>query len=112
MRTYHREHYANLPPSTPPSEDDLDNDGDSFSEEDDPNDPDYLPGSPRSDISTSSGGEMAKAMDEMNAFLMQIHGITPQEATKRRKEQAKELELEAQEVSQTKVVEWQNKGVL
>lgn len=55
---------------------------------------------------------MAKAMDEMNAFLMQIHGITPQEATKRREEQAKKLQLEAQEVSQTKVMEWQNKSVL
>ncbi|KAH8995966.1 hypothetical protein EDB92DRAFT_1844190 [Lactarius akahatsu] len=55
-------------------------------------------------ISTRTGDEMAKAMDDLNAFLMFVRGITPEEATKRREERMEEEELKAQEASQSKVM--------
>ncbi|KAH9033776.1 hypothetical protein EDB85DRAFT_2073737 [Lactarius pseudohatsudake] len=85
MRNYHKEHYINIPAIEP---------------------------SPPTDnyeghyISTRTGDVMAKAMDDLNAFLMFVRGITPEEAAKRREERMEEEELKAQEASRSKVMEW------
>jgi hypothetical protein len=59
-------------------------------------------------MSLRRGDGMAKAMDDLNSFLMAIQGITPQEAAKRREKWLREEELKAQEASRSKVVEWMN----
>ncbi|KAH9022934.1 hypothetical protein EDB84DRAFT_1274435, partial [Lactarius hengduanensis] len=85
MGNYHKEHYINIPAIEP---------------------------SPPTDnyeghyISTRTGDVMAKAMDDLNAFLMFVRGITPEEAAKRREERMEEEELKAQEASRSKVMEW------
>ncbi|KAH9008766.1 hypothetical protein EDB84DRAFT_1671824 [Lactarius hengduanensis] len=85
MGNYRQEHYINIPAIEP---------------------------SPPTDnyeghyISTRTGDVMAKAMDDLNAFLMLVRGITPEEAAKRREERMEEEELKAQEASRSKVMEW------
>ncbi|KAH9062560.1 hypothetical protein EDB83DRAFT_2315423 [Lactarius deliciosus] len=85
MRNYRKEHYINIPAVEP---------------------------SPRTDnydghyISTRTGDVMAKAMDDLNAFLMFVRGITPEEAAKRREKRMEEEELKAQEAIRSKVMEW------
>ena len=49
---------------------------------------------------------MAKAMDELNLDLMNLQGITPQEAANRRMKQMEEEKQKAQEINQSKVTEW------
>ena len=49
---------------------------------------------------------MAKAMDELNLDLMNLQGITPQEAANRREKQMEEEKQKAQEINQSKVTEW------
>ncbi|KAI9566886.1 hypothetical protein HD554DRAFT_2193715 [Boletus coccyginus] len=88
MKSYHHEHYKNVPPR-PPSEDQT-----------------YSPSGsrqrkPREDV-------MARAIDEVNFVLMSLHGITPQEAVHRREKRMMEEEVTAQEASRSKVMEWMN----
>lgn len=65
-----------------------------------------IPPSPRRHTLTTTGDIMAKAMDDLNAVLMSVHGITPQEATHRSEKRMEEEELKAQEASRGKVMDW------
>ncbi|KAH9174872.1 hypothetical protein EDB89DRAFT_1948327 [Lactarius sanguifluus] len=110
MESYHREHYADIP-VPPRRRHSDDSDGPSSDELDAPRhceDPDHAPTSPRrrQHMSLREGDEMAKAMDDMNAVLMFVRGITPEEAAKRREKRMEEEELKAQEASRSKVMEW------
>jgi hypothetical protein len=99
MENYRREYYANIPvpPRKPsPASDDSD---DAYG-------PDYPP--PRNYMSIRRGDTMAKAMDHLNAVIMAVQGITPEEAAARREKRVEEEELKAQEASRSKVVEWMN----
>ncbi|KAH8994522.1 hypothetical protein EDB92DRAFT_1943833 [Lactarius akahatsu] len=69
-------------------------------------DPDHVPTTSSRYASTRTGDEMAKAMDDLNAVLMLVRGITPEEAAKRRERRMEEEELKAQEASRSKVMEW------
>jgi hypothetical protein len=79
---------------------------------DDPNDPDFIPDddahgpSPLQRNRYRKVDVMAEAMDDLNAVLMAIQGITPQEAAKRREKRMEAEELKAQEASRSKVMEW------
>jgi hypothetical protein len=99
MKNYCREHYANISaPHRLPS-----------NGNDDAHGGDYTPSTSlqrKHHVSIRGGDAMAKAMYEMNLVLMNLHGITPEEAATRRKKQMKEEELKAQEVSRRKVMEW------
>jgi hypothetical protein len=55
---------------------------------------------------STRGDTMAKAMDELNLDLMNLQGITPQEAANRREKQMEEEKQKAQEINQSKVTEW------
>ncbi|KAI9441718.1 hypothetical protein H4582DRAFT_2127457 [Lactarius indigo] len=57
----------------------------------------------RPHVSLRRGDDLAKAMDNMNAFLMFVQVITPEEASKRREKQMKGEELKAQEASRSKL---------
>ena len=52
---------------------------------------------------------LAKAMDELDLFMMHIHGITPEEAAKRREKEIEQEERAAQEASRSKVMEWRKR---
>ncbi|KAH8988298.1 hypothetical protein EDB86DRAFT_2051219 [Lactarius hatsudake] len=85
MGKYRKEHYINIPAVEPsPPTDNYDGH--------------Y--------ISTRTGDVMTKAMDDLNAFLMFVRGITPEEAAKRGEKRMEEEELKAQEASRSKVMEW------
>ncbi|KAH9172519.1 hypothetical protein EDB89DRAFT_1851085 [Lactarius sanguifluus] len=86
MGNYRKEHYINIPTIEPsPPTDNYEG---------------YY-------ISTRTGDVMAKAMDDLNAFLMfVVRGITPEEAAERREKRMEEEELKAQEASRSKVMEW------
>jgi hypothetical protein len=96
MENYRKGHYINIPAiePSPPT--------DNF----DCQDPDHPPTTSSRYTSTRTGDEMAKAMDDLNAFLMFVRGITPEEAAKRREKRMEEEELKAQEASRSKVMEW------
>ena len=47
-------------------------------------------------------------MDELNMFLMYIHGITPEMAAERRQKEIKRGKWAAQEASRNKVMEWRD----
>lgn len=57
-------------------------------------------------MSIREGDEIGAAMDELNAVLMYLEGITPQEAANRREKRMEEEELKAQAASRSKVMEW------
>jgi hypothetical protein len=95
MRSYRREHYADIP-RMPPSNDDDDAHG--------PDPPTSLQRRPY--MSIRRGDVMATAMDKLNSVLMSLQGITPQEAANRREKRMEEEELRAQEASRRKVMEW------
>ena len=97
-------HYAQIPPtsSAPPGGID---DTDVTSGPDDPNDSDHKPRK-RHTRTTRSGLE--ETMDELNMFLMHIHGITPEMAAERRQREIERKEQVAQEASRSKVMEWRN----
>ena len=100
MRSFHDNHYANIPvpPLSPPYDD-----SNSLSSSEDP-----LLASPKERCYTSTrrGDEMVKAMDDLNIVLMALKGITPQELISRREKQMEEEEQRAQIASQSKVLEW------
>ncbi|KAI0252791.1 hypothetical protein BJV78DRAFT_1281379 [Lactifluus subvellereus] len=127
MKSYRREHYADIPPRSPLGNND---DNPPSKEEDDPSDPDYDPnhGSSQEQVdahgpdpptslqrrpytSIRRGGVMATAMDELNSVLMSLQGITPQEVANRREKRMEE-ELRAQEASRSKVMEWMKIGAV
>jgi hypothetical protein len=49
---------------------------------------------------------MIEAMDNMNALMMYMHGVTPEESAMQRQKEAEEKERKAGEFSQNKVLEW------
>ena len=97
MNAYREDHFVKIPLLSP-HPDDTD-DADVTSGPDDSNDSEYKP--PR-----RSGLE--ETMDELNMFLMYIHGITPEMAAERRQKEIEREEQAAQEVSGNKVMEWRN----
>jgi hypothetical protein len=118
MENYRKGHYINIPAIEPsPPTDNYE--GPSDESDDKVRGPTYVPGNPvdchdpdhppttsSRYTSTRTGDEMAKAMDDLNAFLMFVRGITPEEAAKRREKRMEEEELKAQEASRSKVMEW------
>jgi len=125
MEAYHNEHYAQIPLPPPSSQDD---DTDVTSGPEDPNDLDY---DPLDDTDVTPGPEdlndpnyeplpsrkrytptrrsgLEEAMDELNMFLMHIHGITPEMAAERNQKEIEREEQAAQEASRSKVMEWRN----
>ena len=106
MKAYREEHYTRIPPLPPTSPDDID-DTDVTSGPDDPNDRDYKPPKSRKHPSTRRSG-LEETMDELNMFLMYIHGITPEMAAERRQKEIEREEQAAQEASRSKVIEWRN----
>jgi len=105
MRAYRNANYVGIPP-LPPSPDGLD-ETDVTSGPDDPGDSEYKPAQPRKQYTTSRG-DLEEAMDELNLFLMYIHGITPEMAAERRQKEIEREEQAAQEASRSKVMEWRN----
>ena len=94
IKAYREEHYANIPPRL-------------YGQPDDCNDSDakynLYKHLPRKRPRRKSG--MEETMDELNIFLMYLHGITPERAAESRQ---KEIEQEEQEVGRSKVMEWRN----
>ncbi|KAH9172939.1 hypothetical protein EDB89DRAFT_821689 [Lactarius sanguifluus] len=102
MKSYHEEHYANIPGLSrkPPSDG-----GDDAPEPDDPRDTDYNPRK-RHYPSTSRGDVMGEAIDNLNLVLMFINGTTPEEVAERMEKRMEEEERVAQERGRDKVTEW------
>ncbi|KAH8994519.1 hypothetical protein EDB92DRAFT_286656 [Lactarius akahatsu] len=98
---YRNEHYVDIPATSPSPPTDND---EGPSDESDAHDPTYVPDNLVD--CHDPGDEMAKAMDDLNAVLMLVRGITPEEAAKRRERRMEEEELKAQEASRSKVMEW------
>jgi hypothetical protein len=65
-----------------------------------------IPPFPRGPPTARDESGLSKAMDELNVFLMHIHGITPEEAAERRQKEIEQEERAAQEASRSKVIEW------
>jgi hypothetical protein len=100
MDEYHKKHYAPRASS---------DDTDDASEPDEPSGSECKPSEPRKPSTRTrrrDESDLAKAMDELNVFLMHIHGITPEEAAERRQKEIDQEERAAQEVSRSKVTEW------
>jgi hypothetical protein len=99
LNAYFAEHYAEYYKTIPvPLPQGSSGESESSSnEQDDPNDPDYVP-----EDTTS----MVEAMDELNMVLMYLSGITPEEAAIRREKRLEEEEQLAQEAGRGKVMEW------
>ncbi|KAI9438928.1 hypothetical protein H4582DRAFT_1877448, partial [Lactarius indigo] len=109
MGNYHKEHYINIPtiePRTPPDSGEFRDPTYVPGNSVDCHDPSHPPTSSSRYTFTRTGDEMAKAMDDVNAFLMSVLGITPEEAAKRREKRREEEELKVQEASRSKVMEW------
>ena len=104
MKAYRNEHYAQipLPPSRPFSPDDTD----VTSGPDDCNDADYIPPKSRKNYRSTRRSGLEETMDELNMFLMYIHGITPEMAAERNQKEIEREEQAAQEASRSKVMEW------
>ena len=104
MNDYCENHYAQIPPLPHAPPDDTDD----SSGPDDPTDSDYEFPEPRKCLTSTRRDEsdLAKVMDELNMFLMYIHGITPEEAAERRQKKMEQEEQAAQEASRSKVMEW------
>ena len=103
MEEYRNRHYTQIPPlpSTPP--DDI-NDADVSSGPDDPNYSEYKP----TGYTQTRRTVLEETMDELNMFLMYIHGITPEMAAERRQKEIEREEQVAQEASRNRVLEWRN----
>jgi len=104
MKAYRDQYYAQIRP-LPPSSPDVDSDVPSGP--DDGNDTDYPPVRRKHHASTRRGG-LEETMDELNMFLMHIHGITPEMAAERNQKKIEREERVAQEASRNKVMEWRN----
>ena len=104
MKAYCNEHYAQIPPPRPrpPSPDDTD----VASGPDDRNNADYIPTKPRKPYRSTRRSGLEETMDELNMFLMYIHGITPEMAAERNRKEVEREEQAAQEMSRRKVMEW------
>ena len=107
MNEYRKENYAKIPPLPRSPPDDTE---DNTPVPDDPTDTDYNPTKQKHYKATTDESELARAMDELNMFLMCVtHGITPEEAAERRQKKVEQEEQAAQEASQNKVMEWKEK---
>ena len=104
MKAYGDRHYTQIRP-LPPSSPDVDNDVPSGP--DDGNDTDYPPKRRKHHASTRRGGR-EETMDELNMFLMHIHGITPEMAAERNQKKIELEERVAQEAGRNKVMEWRS----
>jgi hypothetical protein len=104
MKAYRNEHYAQIPP--PPSRPFSPEDTDVPSGPDDPKDADYIPTKPRKPYRSTRRSGLEETMDELNMFLMHIHGITPEMAAERNQKEIEREEQAAQEASRSKVMEW------
>ena len=104
MEAYRNKHYAQIPPRSRASPDDI-YDTDVTSGPDDPDDPDYKPR--KRYLPTKKSG-LEEAMDELNMVLMYVNGITPEMAAERRQKEIEREERVAQEGSRSKVMEWRN----
>jgi hypothetical protein len=109
MRAYRDEHYAQIsPPPPPPPPSSQDDDTDVTPGPDDLNDPNYEPLPSRKRYTPTRRSGLEEAMDELNMFLMHIHGITPEMAAERNQKEIEREEQAAQEASRSKVMEWRN----
>jgi hypothetical protein len=106
MENYRKGHYINIPAGPSDESDEVRDPAYVPGNLVDCHDPDHPPTTSSRYTSTRTGDEMAKAMDDLNAFLMFVRGITPEEAAKRREKRMEEEELKAQEASRSKVMEW------
>ncbi|KAN0103821.1 hypothetical protein V8E52_011597, partial [Russula decolorans] len=107
MRAYRDEHYAQIsPPPPPPPPSSQDDDTDVTPGPDDLNDPNYEPLPSRKRYTPTRRSGLEEAMDELNMFLMHIHGITPEMAAERNQKEIEREEQAAQEASRSKVMEW------
>ena len=106
MKAYRNEHYAQIPllPPRPSSPDDTD----VTSGPDGPNDAEYIPAKSRNHYRSTRRRGLEETMDELNMFLMYIHGITPEMAAERRQKEIEREERVAQEASRSKVMGWRN----
>ena len=106
MEAYRKSHYVEIQPrpSSPP--DGIDTDV--TSGPDDPNDSTYKPTQSRKHYTQTRRSGLEETMDELNMFLMYIHGITPEMAAERRQKEIEREEQVAQEASRNKVMEWRN----
>ena len=103
MKAYRNRYYASIPPLNPAPPEDVMDDGVS-SGPDDPNDSYYKPPQPRKRYTPKRRSGLEEAMDELNMFLMYIHGITPEMAAERRQKEIEQEERAAQEASRSKVM--------
>jgi hypothetical protein len=101
VEAYFHEHYESIPLLPRPESFDSETGVD---ETDGSPSTDYVPSTPR--YGRSFRGGLAKAMDEMNFFMMSLWGITPQALSEKRQKEEEERQLKAQEESQAKVSEW------
>ena len=91
MNAYRNVYYAQIPP--PPHGID---ETDVTSGPDNRNDSNYKPPQPRKRYTPTRSG-LEETMDELNMFLMYIHGITPEMAAERRQKEIEREEQAAQE---------------
>jgi len=125
MKGYFDKHYAEITPpplSSPDSPDDGSdadvtsvpddhndhNDTGVTSGPDDRNDTDHKHHKPRKHYPSTRRSGLEETMDELNMFLMYIHGITPEMAAERNQKKIEREERVAQEASRNKVIEWRN----
>ena len=81
MKAFRDKHYAQIPPPPP---------------------------APRKRYTPTRRSGLKETMDELNMFLMYIHGITPEMAAERRQKEIEREERAAQEASRSKVMGWKN----
>ena len=82
---------------------DISSDGGSIDDGDHSSDEDYQPSGT---LWTPLRKEMLNAMDKVNLIMMKIHGTTPEEVAMKTQKKLEQVELEEQEASQVKVLEW------
>lgn len=100
MDAYRNTHYVTIPLLSPQTDD-----TDVTSRPDDPNDSEYIP---QEHYRSTRRSGLEEAMDELQIFLMNICGITPEMAAERRQKEIEREEQAAQEASRNKVMEWRN----
>ncbi len=108
LQRVYESHYKPLhAPNLHSADDGTDGGGGDSDDGDDPRDPDYEPHTSRGHYaSIRRGDEMAKAMDNLNAVLTYLKGISPQEAATRWEKRMEQEEEIARKASRNKVKEW------
>ena len=106
MDNYRKAHYTKIPPKPSAPPDDMDTDVTSGPE--DCKDTNCIPPGKQNRHTPTRRSGLEETMDELNMFLMYIHGITPEMAAERRQKKIEREERAAQEASRSKVMEWRN----